>query len=152
MKNLLIAILFVSFSSLSIAQTVSYTPVNEANLFETKEKSTEAKLKEEKAKLEAAIMSQMHTKIAQQQLQKYLAEHLVYTETLKANCIEDNVVLVISLDEKGQVVETAFKDKVHPEVSKQILSAIKEAKNISINNNNYKGQQQIEIPVTFSLR
>ena len=141
MKSLLFAILFISISTVSMAQTVSFVSNEEVNQFQT----------EEKAALNAAIVSNKHTKAAEQQLKAYLAKNLVYTTTLKNYCIEGEAILLVNLDEEGQVLESTFKNKVHPEVAKVILETIGKAKNISIKNNDYKGKQQIKIPITFSL-
>ncbi len=141
MKSLLIAILFISISSLSMAQTATFVSNEEFNQSKT----------EENAALNAAIVSIKHTKTAEQQLKAYLSNNLVYTATLKNYCIEGEAILLVNLDEEGKVLESTFKNKVHPEVAKVILETIGKAKNIRIKNNDYKGKQQIKIPITFSL-
>ena len=150
MKTLVTCIaLLCLFANVSIAQlastdyfTSSEIQLNRKSVEETNSKALEL----------AALITEKHTLSAEKQLKNYLSGTLKYSDILVENGVEGEFIVVVNLAVDGKLASFSILESPHTEVTKMVSNALENLTAVNFKNHWYRGLNQIEIPLRFSIQ
>lgn len=100
----------------------------------------------------AAMIAQKHTESATKQLKSYLANSLQYSDMLIENGIEGEVLVTVNIATDGTLMGFTILESPHAELTKMVEQVLENLKAVNFKNHWYRGLNQVEIPLNFSLR
>ncbi len=150
MKTLITCIaLLCLFANVSIAQLAS-TDYSISSEIQVNRNSVE---KNNSKDLElAALIAEKHTHSAEKQLKNYLSGTLEYSDILIENGVEGELIVVVDLAVDGKLASFSILKSPHGEVTKMVSNALQNLTAVNFKNHWYRGSNQIEIPLRFSIK
>lgn len=146
MKTLLLSFALLLCAQFSSAQLIASTALDTPT-----KKMYEVKIDSEEEALQALI-AKRHTQAAEKQIANYLLMKLDYSESMKDYAIEGDLVLDVSLNEKGELISHEVLTSPHTLLTENVNRVLAGLDKISIKNQDYRGTTNIKIPVAFSLK
>lgn len=146
MKTLLLSFALLLGAQFSSAQLIASTALDTPT-----KKMVEVKLDSEEEALQALI-AKRHSQAAEKQIANYLLMQLDYSETMKDYAIEGDLVLDVSLNQKGELIGYEVLTSPHALLTENVNKVLAGLDKISIKNQDYRGTANIKIPVAFSLK
>lgn len=100
----------------------------------------------------AAMIAEKHTVSAEKQLKNYLFQSLRYSDRMVRNGVEGEMLVVVNLASDGTLTNFTLEKSPHVEVTKMVEGALKDFNSVNFKDHWYRGQSQVVIPLSFSLR
>jgi len=100
----------------------------------------------------SSAIHKAHSKTAKKQIKAYLIKNLKYSQIMQDYCIEGLAEIKVVLDDQGQLVTCSLLNSPHEEVSNLIKKTLNKFNKISVKNSDYKGDNEIQLDITFSLQ
>ncbi len=144
MKTILISILLLTVSFFATAQLTS----NEL----TAEVTSNMKITAPLSQSEITVIAERQNRIVTREIQTYFKEQLNYSETMKENCMEGEVLVQVNISEAGIITNYKIVNSPKTEMDAVVMKMMEGLKTLKLGESRYYGYKKIRIPVDFSIR
>lgn len=94
-------------------------------------------------------LTSIHNQSVIAQLTQHLVSHIEYPATMVNSGIGGQMIVRVSISEKGQVTRPQIVQSVHPEFDRAVLKALKTINTIQIKEGRYQGLSVVNVPINF---
>lgn len=89
---------------------------------------------------------------AVEQLTNHMELAIDYPETMADYGVSGEVIIQVSFNQKGELIESLIAQELDPEFDQVVLDAVRSFEALQLSTEQYSGARSFMIPVVFSLR